>query len=167
MKKRIFRLSIMLIVGFVACQKGPIVPPNELKSDLANGNGSKRTLVLNPTSLDFVNDGRFLDFATRAQQEAIVSDVSREIEEIVKSNLNEISHESWWKKRPCKSNSVGTHKYGYHYTEKLYGKSKQPVYTGTKNLNGYYFFVQGRASYSDGTKTLATPYGGRNINSPY
>jgi hypothetical protein len=73
--------------------------------------------------------------------------------------------EGWWKPRPC--NSVGTISYGYHYSQGTYGNYNKFVYKGTRNLNGYYFFVQGRAKYADGTFTIASPYGGRNINSPY
>jgi len=75
--------------------------------------------------------------------------------------------QAWWKKRPCNSSSVGTKASGYHYTEGTYSKGNVPVYAGSRNLNGYYFFVQGRAKYTDGTVTIASPYGGRNINSPY
>lgn len=75
--------------------------------------------------------------------------------------------QGWWKKRPCNEGSVGTKSPGYHYTENLYSKGNKAVYSGIRNLNGYYFFVQGRAKYPDGKVTVATPYGGRNINSPY
>lgn len=73
---------------------------------------------------------------------------------------------AWWKKKPCKSTSIGTKSGGFHYSGTSATGSRS-VYTGTRNLNGYYFYVQGRAKYSDGTYTGATPYGGRNINSPY
>lgn len=75
--------------------------------------------------------------------------------------------EGWWKKRPCNSGSIGTRSSGLHYSEGTYGNYTKTVYSGTRNLNGYYFFVQGRARYSNGSVTTASPYGGRNINSPY
>ncbi len=73
----------------------------------------------------------------------------------------------WWEQRPCNSNSVGSISSGYHYTESIDSKGNVSIYTGTRNLNGYYFFVQGRAKYTNGSATIASPYGGRNINSPY
>lgn len=78
-----------------------------------------------------------------------------------------IRYQGWWKKRPCRSNSIGTHSGGYHFSESIYGKGKRTVYSGTRNLNGYYLYVQGRVKYEDGTYTIASPYGGRNVNSPY
>jgi hypothetical protein len=75
--------------------------------------------------------------------------------------------QGWWKKRPCNSGSTGTINSGFHYSQSINGKDKKTVYSGTRNLNGYYFFVQGRAKYPDGSATIASPYGGRNINSPY
>lgn len=75
--------------------------------------------------------------------------------------------QGWWKKRPCNSGSIGTKTPGFHYSSSVDGSKSVTVYSGTRNLNGYYLFVQGRVKYDDGTYTLASPYGGRNINSPY
>lgn len=73
----------------------------------------------------------------------------------------------WWRKRPCDTNSVGTISYGHHYYETFSSRGSRAVYQGTRNLNGYYFYVQGRAKLKNGSITVASPYGGRNINSPY
>lgn len=75
--------------------------------------------------------------------------------------------QAWWKKRPCNSSSVGTKSGGFHYSDGTYGNQATSIYLGTRNLNGYYCYVQGRARYDNGTVTTASPYGGRNINSPY
>ncbi len=75
--------------------------------------------------------------------------------------------EGWWKRRPCNSGTIGTLSSGFHFSESIYGNYTKTVYSGTRNLNGYFFFVQGRAKYSNGSVTIASPYGGRNINSPY
>ena len=359
MKKNIARLSILLTLCFIACQKGSVTPSELLQREEFDTHDSKRNLELNPRSLQFVNEGRFLDFPTRKIYEGIISDWNQESDNLVLYYLNEINHESWlkfaqnsgdpslqelvpddyfasllskertikigdyifkinpnteqvlalhknnigqyqdllndavdepniltfsvqddvlemvenlvvsavgddvlpsissdcggvsgdvypsysdpylgkvikefpdgsvwrlnpfarffamgvyfhltsqfeihrfpseghttdgqvvssnisndgveiemfikwpeawWKQRPCRNNSVGTKKYGHHYTESIYGKAKKTVNRSARNFNGFYFFIQGRARYSDGSVTLATPYGGRNINSPY
>lgn len=73
----------------------------------------------------------------------------------------------WWQRRPCNSGTIGILNPGFHYSQNIYGNYTKVVYDGIRNLNGYYFFVQGRAKYTDGSVTIASPYGGRNINSPY
>jgi len=77
------------------------------------------------------------------------------------------SPKAWWKRRPCNSSSIGTKNSGFHYSDSVHGHGKKTIYGGIRNLNGYYLYVQGRARYSNGTVTTASPYGGRNINSPY
>jgi Txe/YoeB family toxin of Txe-Axe toxin-antitoxin module len=77
------------------------------------------------------------------------------------------SPQAWWKKRPCKSSSVGSRAGGYHYSQSIYGNYAKTVYIGTRNLNGYYFYVKGRVKYPNGKYSSESPYGGRNINSPY
>jgi len=76
-------------------------------------------------------------------------------------------HQAWWKKLPCKSNSVGTRE-----STLLHYLSSKPtyqtsLYLGIRNLNGYYFFVRSNAHRTNGTETDYTNYAGRNINSPY
>lgn len=73
----------------------------------------------------------------------------------------------WWKRRPCNNGTIGIQTAGYHYCSSKYGKEKRTLYSGSRNLNGYHLFVQGRAKYDNGTYTIASPYGGRNVNSPY
>lgn len=74
--------------------------------------------------------------------------------------------EGWYKRRPCNSGSIGTQSPGFYYSSTS-GQYQKTFYSGTRNLNGYYFFVQGRVKYPNGSVTTASPYGGRNINSPY
>lgn len=66
----------------------------------------------------------------------------------------------------CGSGDIGTQSGGFYYsnTQASYQKT---FYDGIRNLNGYHFFVQARAKYPNGSVTIASPYGGRNINSPY
>lgn len=74
--------------------------------------------------------------------------------------------EGWYKKRPCNSGSTGTQTYGLYYSS-TNSKYQKTFYSGIRNLNGYHFFVQAEVRYPDGSLSPATPYGGRNINSPY
>lgn len=74
--------------------------------------------------------------------------------------------EGWCQKRPCGSGDIETVNSGFYYSKTL-SEYQQTFYSGTRNLNGYHFFVQGRAKFPNGTATIASPYGGRNINSPY
>jgi hypothetical protein len=74
--------------------------------------------------------------------------------------------QGWYQKRPCNSGSIGTQAGGLYYT-KTTSSHQQTFYSGTRNLNGYHFFVQAVVQYPDGTNSPSTPYGGRNINSPY
>ena len=74
--------------------------------------------------------------------------------------------EGWYRKRPCNSGSIGRQSPGFYYREAS-ASHQRTFYSGTRNLNGYYFFVQGRVRYPDGSVTIASPYGGRNVNSPY
>lgn len=74
--------------------------------------------------------------------------------------------QGWYKKRPCNSGSTGTTPASTFINSTLSAKQKT-FYVGTRNLNGYYFFIRARAKKPDGTYTEWTPYGGRNINSPY
>ena len=74
--------------------------------------------------------------------------------------------EGWCQKRPCGSGDIETVNSGFYYSKTL-SEYQETFYSGIRNLNGYYFFVQGRAKFPDGTVTIASPYGGRNINSPY
>lgn len=77
-------------------------------------------------------------------------------------SLEVVGTEAWRKKRPCNGSSEGTSapgikKSGSHtYAWQFYG--------GTRNLNGYYFYVRLKI---DGPSTLYTNWCGRNINSPY
>lgn len=74
--------------------------------------------------------------------------------------------QGWYKRRPCNSGSIGTTSASTFINSTLRAEQKT-FYSGTRNLNGYYFFVRGRAKNPNGTYTAWTPYGGRNINSPY
>jgi hypothetical protein len=74
--------------------------------------------------------------------------------------------EGWCQKRPCGSGDIETVNSGFYYSKTL-SEYQQTFYSGSRNLNGYHFFVQGRAKFPNGTATIASPYGGRNINSPY
>ncbi len=74
--------------------------------------------------------------------------------------------QGWYKKRPCNSGSTGTTPASTFISSTLSAYQKT-FYSGTRNLNGYYFFIRARAKKPDGTYTEWTPYGGRNINSPY
>lgn len=74
--------------------------------------------------------------------------------------------QGWYKKRPCDGSSIGTQSGGFYYSS-TQASYQQTFYSGSRNLNGYYFYVQGRVKYPNGSVTLASPYGGRNINSPY
>ena len=75
--------------------------------------------------------------------------------------------QAWWKKRPCDQGDINTIPSGFHFSEYAYGKFSKTLYLGTRNLNGFYLFVQGRVKYNDGSFSPSTVYGGRNINSPY
>lgn len=74
--------------------------------------------------------------------------------------------QGWYRKRPCRSSSIGTQPGGFYYSS-TQASYQRTFYSGTRNLNGYYFYVQGRGRDFLGNITQATPYGGRNINSPY
>lgn len=74
--------------------------------------------------------------------------------------------QGWYKKKPCGGGDVGTQAGGFYYSKTL-GAYQQTFYSGIRNLNGYYFYIQGRVKYPNGSVTIASPYGGRNINSPY
>ena len=74
--------------------------------------------------------------------------------------------EGWYKKRPCGSGDIGTRPSGFYYSSTL-SSEQRTFYDGSRNLNGYYFFVQGRVRYSPTSVSVAGNYGGRNINSPY
>ncbi len=72
--------------------------------------------------------------------------------------------QGWYKKKPCNGSSVGTQA---AYTAVMWsmGTSGQATfYSGTRNLNGYYYYVRAKCTNCG---TDWTSYGGRNINSPY
>ena len=74
--------------------------------------------------------------------------------------------QGWYKKRPCGSGDIGTRASGFYYSSTL-SSEQRTFYDGSRNLNGYYFFVQGRVRYPNQSVSVAGNYGGRNINSPY
>ena len=74
--------------------------------------------------------------------------------------------QGWCKKRPCDNGDVQTVNPGiYYYTQS--GSHKQYFYSGSRNLNGYYFYTYARVKTADGKVSAFTPMAGRNINSPY
>jgi hypothetical protein len=72
--------------------------------------------------------------------------------------------EGWRKRRPCNSGTIGTTTPGDKgFVTTSY--KEWEFYSGSRNLNGYYFFVRAKVVYNG--QTLYSNYGGRNINSPY
>ncbi len=75
----------------------------------------------------------------------------------------------WYKSKPCGNPSIGGLNGGFYYASTL-TYNEATFYSGTRNLNGFYFYVQGRLTISDSNATnwgIASLYAGRNINSPY
>lgn len=72
--------------------------------------------------------------------------------------------QGWRKRRPCNSKSIGTIAQNTITINSSSRTGQSTFYSGVRNLNGYYFFVRSRCTNCG---TGWTPYGGRNINSPY
>lgn len=72
----------------------------------------------------------------------------------------------WYKKRPCGANDIGTLTANSIIINSSGASGSYTFYSGTRNLNGYYFFVRAKCTNCEGF-TQWTLYGGRNINSPY
>lgn len=72
--------------------------------------------------------------------------------------------EGWRQKRPCNSGSIGTIGQNTITLNSWSRTGQATFYSGTRNLNGFYFFVRSRCTNCG---TGWTPFGGRNINSPY
>ena len=73
-------------------------------------------------------------------------------------------HGGWRKRRPCNSGTVGETEAG----DKGFvtnGYKEWKFYSGTRTLNGYYFYTTAKVVYNG--QTLITEKAGRNINSPY
>jgi hypothetical protein len=72
----------------------------------------------------------------------------------------------WYKKRPCGANDIGTLTANSIIINSSGASGSYTFYSGSRNLNGYYFFVRAKCTNCEGF-TQWTLYGGRNINSPY
>jgi len=78
-----------------------------------------------------------------------------------------VGPQAWWKKRPCKNGSIGTHSATMLYYLNSKAVYQTSIYLGVRSLNGYYFFVRSNAHRYNGSETAFTNNAGRNINSPY
>jgi len=96
MKKLILSLSIVTVamLTFYSCKKKDVIPTNTFNTN-SEIQSNKTSIQLNPSILLFTNEGRFLDFKTRAQYDAVISNTSEETENSVKSYLQQINHTSW------------------------------------------------------------------------
>lgn len=72
--------------------------------------------------------------------------------------------EGWRMRKPCSSGTTGTIAANTITINSSSASAYSTFYSGTHNLNGYYFFVR---AICTNCGTGWTPYGGRNINSPY
>jgi len=72
----------------------------------------------------------------------------------------------WYKKRPCGSNDIGTLGANTLIIGTSSYSAQYTFYSGSRNLNGFYFFVRARCTNCNINNDW-TVYGGRNINSPY
>lgn len=78
----------------------------------------------------------------------------------------------WYKKRPCRNQDIRVKNPGYILTWGEGNNKQAKMYSGMRNLNGYYMFVRGRGALIEDNGTWfniqnASTYGGRNINSPW
>ena len=135
---------------------------------LANGNVWR----INP-KVEFKAGGIFFKLSSQYEIRAFENEQSKDDGQLL-NNLNGIfivemycyGPKGWCKKRPCDNGDEQTVPPGFYYSRTL-GASKENFYSGSRNLNGYYFFIQARVKFPDGTVSEKTKLGGRNINSPY
>lgn len=144
--------------------------PNILDAPIINTTSSGAVWRLNP-AVDFFRAGVYFRLSSFYQVWSFPNTTTSRA--IKLSDLEGITIEmfcrypqGWYKKKPCGGGDVGTQAGGFYYSNTA-GSYGINFYTGSRNLNGYYFYVQGRAKYPNGSVTNATLYAGRNINSPY
>lgn len=78
----------------------------------------------------------------------------------------------WYKKKPCRNSDVTVRNPGYIIKWGVGNDKQYRLYSGMRNLNGYYLFVRGRGTLIDDygnwyNTQNASAYGGRNISSPW
>ncbi len=90
----------------------------------------------------------------------------------VKTALHMKSPGCWYKKKPCRNNDIRTKNGGYILPWGNDNSRVHNLYSGMRNLNGYYLFVRGRGTLIDNNGNWfntqnASSYGGINISSPW
>ncbi len=90
----------------------------------------------------------------------------KNLSQLFKINFYCKGPEGWYQKRNCGNNDIGTQSSGFYYSRTI-ASDYTSFYCGTRNLNGYHFFIRAEAQYPNGSVSSLTPYAGRNINSPY
>lgn len=74
----------------------------------------------------------------------------------------------WYQKRPCKSGDQNNGHTGLYMWNETGYQNQKTYYSGARGLNGYYFYVSCRGlNPATNTWSAWSPWGGRNINSPF